>query len=51
MVIGILGILKAGGAYLPLDPGYPGDRLAYMIDDAGPLLVLLTQERLRELLP
>ena len=50
MIIGILGILKAGGAYLPLDPSYPGERLAYMIEDAGPLLVL-TQERLRERLP
>ena len=50
MVIGILGILKAGGAYLPLDPDYPRQRLAYMLEDAGPLLVL-TQERLRERLP
>ena len=50
MIIGILGILKAGGAYLPLDPSYPGERLAYMIEDAGPVLVL-TQERLRERLP
>ena len=31
MVIGLLGILKAGGAYLPLDPGYPRDRLAFML--------------------
>src|ERR1051325_562168 len=35
MVIGLLGILKAGGAYLPLDPGYPAERLAYMLADAG----------------
>ena len=35
MVVGLLGILKAGGAYLPLDPGYPADRLAYMLADAG----------------
>ena len=34
MVVGLLGILKAGGAYLPLDPGYPADRLAYMLEDA-----------------
>ncbi len=34
MVVGILGILKAGGAYLPLDPEYPKDRLAFMIEDS-----------------
>lgn len=50
MVIGLLGILKAGGAYVPLDPTYPADRLAYMLDDAAPK-VLLIQERLREMLP
>ena len=46
----LLGVLKAGGAYLPLDPDYPQRRLAYMIADAAPALVL-TQERLRERLP
>ena len=50
MVIGLLGVLKAGGAYLPLDPSYPRERLAYMIEDARPLLVL-TQQALRETLP
>ena len=44
MVIGLLAILKAGGAYLPIDPHYPGERLAFMIEDARPQ-VLLTQER------
>src|SRR5262249_47403588 len=34
MIVGILGILKAGGAYLPLDPSYPQERLAFMLDDA-----------------
>ena len=50
MVIGLLGILKAGGAYVPLDPNYPLERLAYMLDDAAPR-VLLTQDRLRDGLP
>ena len=50
MVIGILGILKAGGAYLPLDPAYPKDRLDYLLNDAG-ILVLLTQEKLLRCLP
>ncbi|KAA9158725.1 amino acid adenylation domain-containing protein [Amycolatopsis acidicola] len=40
LVVAILGVLKAGAAYLPLDPGYPAERLAYMIEDAEPVLVL-----------
>ena len=50
MVVGLLAILKAGGAYVPLDPAYPADRLAYMLADAAPQ-VLLTQERLKGVLP
>jgi amino acid adenylation domain-containing protein len=42
MVIGLLGILKAGCAYVPLDPNYPGERLAYMIKDSG-IRILITQ--------
>jgi len=34
LVVALLGILKAGAAYLPLDPDYPRDRLAFMVDDA-----------------
>src|SRR4029453_7749509 len=34
MLIGLFGILKAGAAYLPLDPGYPAERLAFMLRDA-----------------
>jgi non-ribosomal peptide synthetase component F len=34
MVAAALAVLKAGGAYLPLDPGYPRDRIAYMLEDA-----------------
>ena len=47
MVVGLLGILKAGGAYVPLDPNYPHDRLAFILEDAAPL-VLLTQQSLRD---
>ncbi len=43
MIIGLLGILKAGGAYLPLDPTYPPERLAFMLEDAH-IRFLLTQE-------
>ncbi|MEO0685074.1 MAG: condensation domain-containing protein, partial [Cyanobacteria bacterium J06649_11] len=50
MIVGLLGILKAGGAYLPLDPKYPPERLAHMVDDSG-VSVLLTQEKLVNLLP
>src|SRR5262245_13408568 len=50
MLIGLLGILKAGGAYLPLDPGYPRERLGFMLSDAcAPVLV--TQAHLRGRLP
>ncbi|WP_329070842.1 non-ribosomal peptide synthetase [Streptomyces sp. NBC_01429] len=40
LVVGVLGILKAGGAYLPLDPAQPAARLAGMVEDAAPALVL-----------
>ncbi|EJW15203.1 nonribosomal peptide synthetase subunit [Paenibacillus alvei DSM 29] len=43
-MIGLLAILKSGGAYVPIDPAYPDERIAYMIEDAQ-IHVLLTQER------
>ncbi len=39
-VVALLAVLKAGACYLPLDPGYPAERLAFMLDDARPALVL-----------
>ena len=50
MVVAVLGILKAGGAYVPLDIEHPKERLAFMLDDAQPP-VLLTQRRLADRLP
>lgn len=50
MLIGMLGILKAGGAYLPLDPHYPAERLAFMLADAAPAIVL-TQQAVQTCLP
>jgi amino acid adenylation domain-containing protein len=50
MIIGLLGILKAGNAYIPLDPAYPAERIAFMLEDAG-VSVLLTQESLKDKLP
>ncbi|MDE9430506.1 non-ribosomal peptide synthetase [Xenorhabdus bovienii] len=43
LVVAILAIAKAGGAYLPLDPDYPVERLALMLDDARPTLLLADQ--------
>ena len=45
MVVAVLAVLKAGGAYLPLDPDYPGDRLAFALEDAA-AAVVVTQEGL-----
>jgi non-ribosomal peptide synthetase component F len=50
MIVGLIGILKAGAAYVPLDPGYPADRLAYMLADSEPV-ALLTQAALVAGLP
>ncbi|MDR5776819.1 MULTISPECIES: non-ribosomal peptide synthetase [unclassified Caballeronia] len=41
MIVAILGVLKAGAAYVPLDPSYPAERLAFMIEDSG-IAVALT---------
>ena len=49
-VVGILAVLKAGGAYLPMDPQYPADRLAFMLEDAR-AAVLLTETKLLDSLP
>ena len=50
MVIALLAIVKTGSAYVPLDPDYPGDRLAQIIEDSGTAIVL-TNMQLRECLP
>jgi amino acid adenylation domain-containing protein len=42
LVVAVFGVLKAGGAYLPLDPGYPRERLLDMVQDSAPV-VMLTQ--------
>lgn len=50
MVVGIIGVLKAGGTYVPLDPGYPKERLELMIADSQPA-IFLTQSHLQADLP
>ncbi|HET6975215.1 MAG TPA: amino acid adenylation domain-containing protein [Pyrinomonadaceae bacterium] len=45
MIVAMLGVLKTGAAYVPLDPGYPKGRLAFMLGDCG-ARVLLTNRSL-----
>ncbi|WP_344982323.1 non-ribosomal peptide synthetase, partial [Streptosporangium fragile] len=40
LVVAALAVIKAGGAYLPVDPGYPAERIAAMLRDAAPSLVI-----------
>jgi amino acid adenylation domain-containing protein len=50
LVVAFLGILKAGAVYVPMDPSYPRDRLAFMLEDAR-IKFLLTEESVLSLLP
>ncbi|MFI1786840.1 amino acid adenylation domain-containing protein, partial [Streptomyces rubiginosohelvolus] len=45
----ILGVVKAGAGYLPVDPDHPADRIAYMLTDAAPALLLSTDRLARDL--
>ena len=35
LAVALLAVLKAGGAYVPMDPSYPPDRLALMLEDSA----------------
>ncbi|MGW1507552.1 non-ribosomal peptide synthetase, partial [Streptomyces mirabilis] len=49
-IVALMAVLKAGGAYLPIDPNSPADRVAYIIGDAQPALVI-TSTGLHNALP
>jgi amino acid adenylation domain-containing protein/non-ribosomal peptide synthase protein (TIGR01720 family) len=44
LIVALLAVLKAGAAYLPIDLGYPAERITFMLDDAQPALLLTTAE-------
>ncbi|WP_416987048.1 amino acid adenylation domain-containing protein, partial [Streptomyces sp. T028] len=50
LVVALLAVWKSGGAYLPIDPGYPDERIAFMLGDCRPVCVV-TAEDLAEGLP
>lgn len=50
MIVALLAVFKAGGALVPIDPAYPSERIAYMLNDAG-VSILLTQGALLDTLP
>ena len=48
-VVALLAVLKAGGAYLPLDPVYPTERLAFMLEDARAPVLVTTDQLVRHM--
>ena len=50
MVLTLFAVLKSGAAYVPLDPAYPSERLAFVLEDAG-VRLLITQSSLLDTLP
>ncbi len=40
LVVALLGVMRAGAAYVPVDPEYPDERIAYILEDADPALVI-----------
>ncbi len=50
MIIAILGVLRAGLSYVPIDPGYPAERIAFIFADAD-VAAIITRDGLRSVLP
>ena len=44
MLVGILGVLKAGAAYVPIEPGYPDERVRFMLEDCNATIVITNSE-------
>jgi len=49
LIVGLLATLRAGGIYLPLDPAYPGERIAFMLNDSGANYILTQQDLIDQL--
>ena len=45
LVVAVLAVLKAGAGYLPIDPGYPDDRISFMVDDAKPTCAITATDQ------
>src|SRR5688500_19765972 len=48
LIVAMIGIMKAGGAYVPIDPGYPPDRIAYILHDTTCKLMLTEKSEERK---
>ncbi|RBL91356.1 non-ribosomal peptide synthase/polyketide synthase [Chitinophaga flava] len=44
MIVSVLGIWKAGGAYVPIDPGYPEERISFMLEDTGAKVMICNKD-------
>lgn len=47
MIVGVLGILKSGAAFVPIDPGYPVDRINYILEDSAPKMFLSQKKQIK----
>ncbi|HEX4728436.1 MAG TPA: AMP-binding protein, partial [Jatrophihabitans sp.] len=45
LVVSVLAVLKAGAGYLPIDPGYPDDRVAFILNDARPACAITATDQ------